>query len=194
MRLQIQKSLLQYVIRRRNGYLAIACGSLFLNILLGMGIFSMIGREKIIVAPPKISQTFWVNNSTVSPEYLSEMSHFFATLRFNLTPHTAEFQRDILLRYVSPKYYEALKIQLIDEAKNMAKDHITTAFYPVDIKVDVKNLVALVDGDLVSTVGSSQLPSKRVTYKITYDYNYHRLLVKQFIEVITENKRDKPYA
>ena len=183
MRIQVQKSLLQYVIRRRNAYLAIACGSLFLNILLGIGMFSMIGRERVIVVPPKISQSFWVSKNTVSPEYLSEMSHFFSMLRFNITPSIAKAQRDILLRYVSPKYYESLKMQLVEEGKRMAKNHITTAFYPVDIKVNVKHLEALIIGDLVSTIGSNQLPTKRVTYKITYSYSNHRLLVKQFIEV-----------
>lgn len=188
MKLKVQKSLLQYAIRRRNGYLAIACCSLFLNVLLGMGMISMVGREKTIIVPPTISQTFWVSHSAIAPEYLSEMSHFFVTLRFNITPSTAENQRDMLLRYVSPEYYESLKIELINEAQQMAKDHISSAFYPVDIKVDTKNLEALVMGDLVSTVGNNQVPTKRVTYKITYKHNNHRLLVKKFEEIKPEDK------
>jgi len=188
MKMKIQKSLLQYAIRQRNGYLAIACGSLLLNILLGIGMISMIGREKTILIPPGISKTFWVSHSAVAPEYLAEMSHFFTTLRFNLTPATFENQRETLLRYVSPEYYESLKIQLINEAQNMAKDHISTAFYPVDIKVDAKHLEALVIGDLISTVGSNKVPAKRVTYKITYAYHNHRLLVKQFEEIKPEDQ------
>lgn len=183
MKIQIQKSLLQYVIKRRNAYLAIACGSLLLNILLGIGLFLMIGRERVIIVPPQVSQSFWISKGAVSPEYISEMSHFFVTLRFNITPSIAASQRDILLRYVASEYYELLKMQLVKEGQGMAKNHITTAFYPVDIKVNVKNLEALVIGDLVSTIGSNQLPAKRITYKIVYGYNNHRLLVKQFIEV-----------
>ncbi len=188
MKIKIQRSLLQYAIRRRNGYLAIACGSLMLNLLLGIGMLSMIGREKTIIVPPNISQSFWISNSTVALEYLSEMSHFFTILRFNITPSIAENQRETLLRYVNPEYYESLKVQLINEEQQMAKDHITSAFYPVDIKVDAKHLEALVIGDLVSTVGSNQLPAKRVTYKITYKHNNHRLLVKKFAEISTEDK------
>lgn len=182
MKLQIQKSLLQYAIRRRNGYLVIACGSLLLNILLSIGLISMVGREKVIIVPPGISQSFWVNSTAFSPTYLAEMSHFFAVLRFSITPSSAEDQRGTLLRYVSPEYYEALKLQLISEANNMTHNHICTAFYPIDIKVDTKHLEALVAGDLVSTVGNNQLPAKRVTYKIIFTQNNHRLLVKQFIE------------
>lgn len=191
MRLKIQKSLLQYAIRRRNGYLAIACGSIFLNVLLGIALISMVGREKIIIVPPNITQTFWVKSSVVAPEYLAEMSHFFTTLRFNITPSIAENQRAVLLRYVSPEYYEALKIQLIHEAQQMTQDHISSAFYPVDIKVNAKRLEVLVIGDLIATIGSNQMPAKRVTYKIIYKHNNHRLLVKQFEEFKPE---DKPNA
>jgi conjugal transfer pilus assembly protein TraE len=183
MKIQIQKSLLQYVIRHRNSYLAIACGSLLLNILLGIGMISMVGHEKIVLVPPQISQTFWVGHNYVSSEYLSEMSHFFATIRFNILPATVENLREILLRYVSPEYYESLKIELINEAERMTKEHISTAFYPVDIKTDVKHLEALVTGDLITTIGTNQLPVKRVIYRISYSHNNYRLLVKKLTEV-----------
>ena len=183
MKIQIQKSLLQYVIKRRNGYLAIACCSLLLNILLGIGMISMIGHEKIILVPPKIAQSFWISNTNVSAEYLLEMSHFFTTLRFNVTPITAENQREILLRYVSPEYYESLKIDLVNEADRMGKEHISTIFYPVEIKTNIKHLEALVTGDLITTVGNNQLPIKRVIYKISYGNNNYRLLVKKLTEV-----------
>lgn len=183
MKIQIHKSLLQYVIRHRNGYLAIACGSLLLNILLGIGMILMVGHEKIVLVPPKIEQTFWVGHNSVSPEYLSEMSYFFTTLRFNIVTNTSEGQRAILLRYVSPEYYELLKIELINEAARMSKEHISTAFYLVDVKVDVKHLEALVTGDLITTIGSNQLPEKRVIYKISFTHNNYRLLVKKLIEV-----------
>lgn len=183
MKIQIQKSLLQYVIRHRNGYLAIACGSLLLNILLSIGMISMIGHEKIILVPPKIAQTFWVGHNDISPEYLSEMSHFFVALRFNIAPSTIENQQEILLRYVSPEYYESLKVELINEAGRMTREHITTTFYPVDVKVDTRHLEALVTGDLLTTVGANQLPVRRVIYKISYSHNNYRLLVKKLIEV-----------
>jgi len=183
MKIQIQKSLLQYVIRRRNGYLVVACGSLLLNVLLGIGIILMVGREKVILVPPKITDTFWVSNNNVSSEYLSEMSSFFTLLRFNIAPNNNENQREILLRYISPEYYELLKIELINEAERMTKEHIITAFYPVDIKIDLRHLEALVTGDLITTIGANQLPVKRTIYKISYSYNNYRLLVKKVIEV-----------
>ena len=183
MKLKVQTSFLQHVIRRRNGYLALASGSLLLNVLLGIALISMIGREKIILLPPRISQTFWVEHGDVSPEYLAEMGQFFTTLRFNVAANNAEMQRDMLLHYVSPEYYTALKIELINEAAQMAKNRVSSVFYPVDIKTDIKRLEVLVTGDLLTTIGNNQLPVKRITYKVSYSHNNYRLLVKKLTEV-----------
>jgi conjugal transfer pilus assembly protein TraE len=179
----VQKSLLQYVIRHRNGYLTLACGSLLLNILLSLGMISLVGHERVIIVPPSISKTFWVDYNTVSPEYLYEMSLFFVGLRFDMTPSNAENQREVMLRYVSPEYYDSLKTQLINEAKQMSQEHISTAFYPNDVRVDAKHLTTLVIGDLASTVGTNSLPNQHVIYKITYGYHAGRLLVRSFDEV-----------
>ena len=66
----------------------------------------MINRERIVIVPPVINQAFWVNSQTVSPEYLSQISSFLVQLRLNMTPSSAEYQRDI---------YCAIPIQLIME-------------------------------------------------------------------------------
>jgi conjugal transfer pilus assembly protein TraE len=185
MKLRIQKSLLQHAIDHRNGYLVLACFSLLLNIVLGVGLLLTTGKEKILLVPPQIQQPLGIYHNTTSPEYLSAISHFLITLRFNLTPANIESQREILLRYVSPEYYSALKIELLNEAERMTKEHITTAFYPIDIKINSARLEALVTGDLITMVGVNQLPVKRMVYKISYTYNNYRILLKQLREVET---------
>lgn len=179
----IQLSLLQYLIQHRNGYLILACGSLLLNLILGSALIAAIGHEKVVLIPPHLEKTFWVRGNSVAPEYLSEMSLFFMQLRFNLTADNVDMQRDILLRYIDPRYYETLKMELINEETHIRKEHITTAFFPVEVKVDAKNLKAMVTGDLVSTVGTNQLPGKRLNYQISYNYGGAKLLVKSFAEV-----------
>jgi type IV conjugative transfer system protein TraE len=111
------------------------------------------------------------------------MSLFFAGLRFNLTPDNIDAARDILLRYVDPKYYEAFKMEMVNEGDHMKKEHITTAFFPVDVRVDARHLTAVIIGDLVSTVGTNRLPNKRLSYQIRYGYHNAKFLVESFIEV-----------
>jgi len=181
----LRNTRIQYLVEHRNGYLTLAVLGLLANMLLVSYLFYAKGYEKIVVSPPMIEKSFWVSANHVSPEYLSEMAIFFANLRLNVTPSNAAMQRDILLRYVTPYCYEGLKIALITEAERLKKERITTAFYPVDVRVDAKKLIARVLGDLQSTIGDSQLSPQRVMYQMEFTYNAGRLLIKSFEEVKT---------
>jgi conjugal transfer pilus assembly protein TraE len=177
------RSALQKMHQHRNGYLLLACGLMLLNILLIILSLSLAGRERIILTPPTIEHSFWVNQKSVSPEYLAEMSTFFIGLRCTVTTSNAALQREILLRYTDPRFYESLKTTLVQEALQLSKNHVSTAFYPVSIKVDEKHFLARVSGDLVTMVGSTTLPTQRVMYQIQYRYDTGRLWVSAFEEI-----------
>ncbi len=182
MKYLLQHSRLQNLIQYRNGYLILASISLVLNMLLVLVLFVFIGHERIVVVPPTVEKSFWVTSAKVSPEYLSEMSLFFANLRLNVTASSATTQRELLLRFIAPKNYNEIKTELLNEAEILKKNHITTAFFPVNVDVDTKKLIARITGDLQSTVGDSHLPSERVTYQISYIYSGGRLFVVAFEE------------
>lgn len=183
MRFSIAQSRLEKLFAQRNGYMMLAAGSIVICLMQTLLIFFLVGREKIILVPPSIEKSFWVSAQHVSPEYLSEMTNYFANLRFNMTSASASMQRENLLRYIDPAYYNVLKAELIKEEDQIIKEHISIAFFPVDIKTDVKNFRALIDGDIKSYIGDTALPTKRVRYLVTYRYNAGRLLVKSFEEV-----------
>lgn len=174
---------LEKIFAQRNGYMMLAIGSTMVCLLQTLLIFFLVGRERIVVIPPGTEKSFWVSASQVSPEYLSEMTTFFANLRLNVTPDNTTMQRDIFLRYTDPAYYNILKSQLIHEADNVADQHASFAFYPVNIKVDSKHFKAMIEGDLKSFVGDAALPTKRMKYIVSYRYDAGRLLVKSFEEV-----------
>jgi conjugal transfer pilus assembly protein TraE len=184
MRFSIERSQLDKIFAQRNGYIMLALGSMLLCLLQMVIIFFLVGREKIILVPPSIEKSFWVSSQHVSPEYLSEMTTFFANLRLNITPESAGIQREGLLRYVDPAYYHTLKTQLVQEADRIIDQHISMAFFPVNVKVDSKHFKAIIEGDLKSYVGDAALPAKRVSYLVTYRYDTGRLLVKSFEEVV----------
>ncbi len=183
MRSMIQKTRLLQLIEQRNGYLVLACGLTVLCLLLTSLSFYLSNRERIIVTPPVIDRSFWITNSEVSPQYLSEMTAFFAYLRLNVTPESADHQRQLLLRYVAPQDYGVLNDRLIAERDRLVAQHISSAFYPVNVQVDTQALSAVITGDLISSVGTTQLSPQRVTYLIKYRYNNGRLFVNQFQEV-----------
>ena len=179
----LHKSRLQHLISHRNGYLALASGSLLLNMLLALAMFAVAGHERIVVVPPSINKSFWVTDNQVSPEYLYDMTLYFAVLRFNLTASNVAEQHDRLLHYINPNGYAEVKTQLQSEAEHLTKAHIAMSFYLVDLDVDAKNLVTVITGDVQGIVGTSVLPLERVTYRLTFTYHGGRLLVKSFDEV-----------
>ena len=177
------QSVLQKLYHHRNGYLLLSAGLLLLNILLVLLAMSLENRERIILIPPTIERSFWVNQKSVSPEYLAEMSTFFVGLRCSVTVSNASAQRDILLRYIEPRFYDSLKNTLIQEAQQLSKNHVSTVFYPTSVQVDAKQFLAHVTGDLIAIVGNTTLPAQRVTYQLRYRYDTGRLWVSAFEEI-----------
>ncbi len=135
MRSLIQKSYITELIEQRNGYLLLACGLILLCLLLSGFCVYLSRHEHIVLTPPSIERSFWVSVDAVSPEYLAEMSTFFSYLRLNVTPDTVEHQRQILLRYVDPREYGMLKDVLIAEQDRMNTQHLSSAFYPVNVQL-----------------------------------------------------------
>lgn len=182
MKYTFNKSILDKVIRQRNGYLVLAIALVFLCILLTFALCEVSLHKRTFLVPPDINRSFWVSESTVSSEYLAEMSLFFMSLRLNLTPSNVKAQRDMLLKYADPKYYGELKMQLVAEGDRIAKEDLSYAFYPVDFKVDAKNLTTKVTGDIKATIGKETLPDKRVNFLLKFNYSYGRLFVTSFKE------------
>lgn len=183
MRFSIERSQIDKLFAQRNGYIMLAMGSMLLCLIQLIIIFLLSSREKTILVPPAIGKSFWVSAQQVSPEYLSEMTTFFASLRLNITPESASQQRETLLRYTDPVYHNTLKTQLVQEADHINEQHIAMAFFPVNVKVDSQHFKAIIVGDLKSFAGESALPVRRVSYLVTYRYDAGRLLVKSFEEV-----------
>lgn len=183
MNLATYRSHLEKIISQRNGYLVIASGMLLVCLLQCLIILFLYGREKIVIVPPMVEKSFWVSSHHVSPEYLSEMTMFFCNLRLNMTPENASMQRETLLRYTDPDYYSDLKSRLVQEEDRINEQHISMAFYPVNVKVSSDKLQVMIDGDLKAQVGDASIPTRRVRYLVSYRYDAGRLLIKSFEEV-----------
>lgn len=188
MRFSIHNSRVNKLLAQRNGYLVLSAGLLLVCLLLSTMVLRLIGRERTIIVPPVVHSSFWVDHQEVSPEYLAEMTNFFAQLRLTVNPSNAAYQREALLRYTDPSYYGALKNELVAEADHLEASHISLAFYPVNLQVDAKHLVARITGDLQANVGDDPLPAERVSYHIVYRYDQGRLLLKSFSEEAVESK------
>ncbi len=171
------------MIEQRNGYLVLSSGLLILCLILSFLIIFLSGRERIILVPPSMNKDGWISTQSASSDYFSRMTLFLSELALNLTADNVDFQQELLLRYVDASYYIVLKPQLVAEADRIKKEHISTAFFPVDMKVDSQHSEAIVTGDLKSYVGDAALPTKRVSYRMVYRFNSFTPLITLFEEV-----------
>ena len=71
--------------------LLLAC-SMLANVTLAAFAMHMAGRERVVVVPPSINKTFWVESERVSAEYLEQMAYFLLQLKLNVTPQSIDHQ------------------------------------------------------------------------------------------------------
>ena len=134
--------------------------------------------------PPVIERPSWVTSYQVSPEYLSGMSLFLANLLLNVTPSNATMQHDLFLRYVDSPFYDRFKTELITQEDRLKKEHMTMSFQLSNVKVDTTKFIARISGDVAYMVGNTAMPTKHLTYAITFNYQLGQLKVKSFEEVV----------
>ena len=132
---------------------------------------------------PDMNKEMWVSNKTASREYLERTTLIVASIALNVTADNVDFQQELLLRYADPSYYTKLKPELLLVADKIKKDHVTTVFFPIDMKIDCKHNEAIIIGDLKTYVGDTMLPTRRVSYRFVYRFNAFTSLITLFEEV-----------
>ena len=186
MRLLLNVARLQHLIHQRNIFVGISAVLLGANVLLAFKNFSY--QERIIIVPPELHQSFWVEGNRVSNHYLEEMTLFFAHLLLDTSEASAPFNREVVLRYANPDSYGALKMQLLEDEQRYKKEQLSTSFKPSVVQVDNKKMTADITGDLLSFVGSKKISQHRETYRFHFRHNQGRLLIDSFVLVKTEAK------
>ena len=94
-------------------------GSMLANVTLAAFAMHMAGRERVVVVPPSISKTFWVESERVSAEYLEQMAYFLLQLTLNVTPQSIDHQSRVLLQYAAPASYGELRSVLATAAERL---------------------------------------------------------------------------
>ena len=158
------------------------------NILLS--IFVMSRSERVILVPPAITRPLWSENSHLSKEYLEEMSLFMAHLILDNSPDRAEYQRHLLMKYVSPDSYGKIKAQLLSQAETFKKNSVSTCFRPLDVKVWPKTHRVQINGKLSSFVGEKKISERDETVVIQFEMNHGRIFIKSFTPYMKEAQDD----
>lgn len=178
MRRRIHSLSLESLSRQRDCLWIAVCFLGTANLLLSFKAFW--SSERVVVVPAGLSKSFWVEDSHVSSAYLEEMALFFARQILDVSPASAAYQRQVVLRYTAPSFHNALQKRLISEEEEARKNQLSTSFKPVSVTVYLKERAVELTGDLVAYVGGTLSRQTREVYRLTFSVNQGRLWVTGF--------------
>jgi conjugal transfer pilus assembly protein TraE len=162
--------------------LALLVGSIAANLVLALFAVRLSGQERIVVIPPSVHKTFWVEQERVSSEYLEQMGYFLMQLVLNVTPQNVDHQSRLLLQYASPSAFGELRTQLSTNAERLKRDSAATVFSAHDLSVDEGSLKVGVRGQLTTFVSDRRVSEVSKGYAIEFQYTGGRLTLKAFRE------------
>lgn len=184
MKLSHYKSLIQQLIAQRNGLVLITMTLGLSN--MGLVALFALKSERVILVPPQIQRSFWVEGAQASASYLEEMALFFAHQLLDVTPSSAAYQREIALRYVGSDFYNVLQKRLLAEEERYRKENLSTSFKVCEVGVHPQTMTVKLIGDLMSYVAGQKIKQSRESYLIRFRFKSGRFWVEAF-ELIEGN-------
>jgi conjugal transfer pilus assembly protein TraE len=164
-------------------FMRIAVGGLVLALLANAGAsLSVAGSERTILVPPEVHKSFWVSDQKVSAEYLEEMAYWYAGLVLNVTPHLADYQKNLFLKYAAPSDYGRLQAEYGAWTDFIRKNNASTQFSPQSVMPDEAAMKVALTGVLLTWVGDKKASEKQTTYVVGFSYLNGRLHVSEFKE------------
>ena len=162
--------------------LALLLGSMLTNLILGAFAFRMSSHERVVVVPPTVHKTFWVEDERVSAEYLEQMGYFLMQLTLNVTPLSIDHQSKVLLQYAAPAAYGELRTALSSAAERLKRDGAATVFSPRDLIVDERSLKVGIRGQLTTFISDRRVSEVAKGYVVEFQYTAGQIFLKSFRE------------
>ena len=184
MKFLFQQKRLGHLQIQRNWYLGLS--TILLLIVFLQTVLLFFKKEKIIISPPELTQSYWVEGNRFSNSYLEEMALFFTHLMLDVSESNILPQGEILLRYVSSNAYGEFKNKLLSDEKRLKNQQLSLQFTPQSVEV-VEPMKADVIGHLSSYVGSQKIANNQETYRVSFSQKKGRLFLESF-EIIKSDK------
>lgn len=165
-------------LRSQRNWLMVLSGILVLsNVLLSMIVFGK--REQVILVPPHHTKSLRVQGTDISQEYLEEMGVYISKLLLDLSPATFMYNHEVLLKYVAPEFYGALKKKLLRDGEQYTKLQLSTNFKPSQVTASPKKLQVDVIGTLTSYIASKEVESTQEIITLEFTQRGGGLLLKR---------------
>ena len=174
--------------RRRNRSLGLTVGALAIGHVVALiVILNLIGTVRTVVVPPSIDKSFWVSRDKASSEYLEQMGSFIAWLVLDVTPSSIDWKKGVLLGYVEPGQYGALKTRQEVEAERLKRINASTLFMPQQLVPSEDAQTVVVRGRLRTLVNGFETANDLKAYLVEFSFNGTRMHLKTFKELPNAN-------
>lgn len=163
---------------------------IFLGVCLFMSLYLAVknaNRERVVITPPVMRETFWVDSNDASPEYLREMSTYFIYTVNNVTPSTIDYNYKLFMDKVLPSQQGALQAEFSKEAQRVKRNNLATMFNIKGFKIDAASNKVVITGQMDSLIGSKLVSSQEKLFRIGYQLINGKLYVSEFGEVNSNN-------
>ena len=169
--------------RRASVFLALLlAASMLATAVLTVLVVRQSGRERVVLVPPAVHKTFWVESERASPEYLEQMGYFLAQLTLNVTPKSVEHQSRLLLQYAAPASWGDLRTAMAANAERIKRDGASTVFSPQDLQVDEATQRVGLRGLLTTFISDRRVSEVSKGYAIEFQVEGGRIVLKNFRE------------
>lgn len=140
-------------------------------------------NERVVIIPPTLDQSLWVEGNRVSSAYLEKWGVFVGNLLLTRSSTSAASSRELLLRHSDGEYLPALRQKLLEEEKSLKKQNISYVFYVSQVKVNPEALRVTLTGDRKTYVGDKKVSMNKESYQMQFVMTGGRMLLTGVKEV-----------
>lgn len=164
--------------------------SIGINLMLTMYLVTAKETHRETFVPPTINKSFWVDGVNLDPAYLEEMGVFLIGLFTNNTPDSAEYNANMLLRYVGTDSYGQLQKTLFANAQELARNNVQTSFTIRGITPRPKEKSVQFAGTFVTYIGATRTSSELRIYQLAFKFANGRLYLSDLRQVNDKESHD----
>jgi conjugal transfer pilus assembly protein TraE len=181
-----EQTRISYLVSQRN--ILAGLSSVLLVVVFLQSIFLFFRHERIIVSPPELHQSYWVEGNRFSESYLEEMAVFFAHLLLDVSSESLLYQGDVILRHVDAESYSRIRTKLFADAAQLKKENATSRFQPKKAIVSRKSMEVQLKGTMTQYVSGKDVSSYEETFVVRFSAKNGTIYLKDFALLATKNK------
>ncbi|MBK6639104.1 MAG: type IV conjugative transfer system protein TraE [Rhodocyclaceae bacterium] len=165
--------------------------SLLTNVFMAGAYATMDRTVRTVLVPPEIIKEFWVDGHRISPEYLEQMGAWVVDQFASVTPHTAEYKTNLLLKYVHPSVYGELQQRFKAGNFRLKQDNLSKVFQPREVRISESGQSVAFIGMAESWIADKRVPGSGgvKAYLVSFDYDGYKTTIKE----LRETDPQKPF-